>query len=257
MRSGSLGIYFLYKIMEYCKNLSLENISYINDECLESIEIWKDIPDYVGLYQVSDLGRVKSLNFANSKSPGILKQSTDSYGYLVVAIKRKGRKVHQLVGMAFQGLVPDGTTKLLMDHIEQNRKDNRSCLLRIATPRINASNKHIISSSKYIGVSFNKILNKWVSYIHIDKTTYHLGVFINEEEASKSYQVALINWDEFKILPNTNNFSSDFKGVCFSNVSKRWRATIRTKEGVRKQIGVFKTEAEAIDAILKIKNHSL
>ena len=71
-------------------------------------EIWKDIEGYEGLYQVSNLGRIKSMpkmcgfRYNNER---ILKNNTDSYGYLYVALcKNKNIKiklVHRLVAEAF------------------------------------------------------------------------------------------------------------------------------------------------------------
>ena len=46
--------------MKPYENLSLENIIYLDDNSIECIEIWRDLPDSEGMYQVSDLGRVKS-----------------------------------------------------------------------------------------------------------------------------------------------------------------------------------------------------
>ena len=46
-------------MIEYHKNLSLELLFYINNEGLVCYEEWKDIPGYEGIYQVSNLGRIK------------------------------------------------------------------------------------------------------------------------------------------------------------------------------------------------------
>lgn len=82
--------------MEYLKYLDL---SYLPNE------EWRDIKDYEGLYQVSNLGRIKS--FARKDRLGrpvydrILKQSISSYGYCVVTLHKNGkarqRLVHRLV----------------------------------------------------------------------------------------------------------------------------------------------------------------
>ena len=65
-------------------------------------EIWKSIADYEGLYEVSSLGRVKSLKFGKEK---ILKPQKDGSGYLQVQLWRNGKmkafKVHRLVAEAF------------------------------------------------------------------------------------------------------------------------------------------------------------
>lgn len=63
------------------------------------MEIWKDIKDYEGLYQVSNYGRVK-----NVKTQRLLKQWISKTGYLQVGlskIKKKTFNVHSLVAKAF------------------------------------------------------------------------------------------------------------------------------------------------------------
>jgi len=76
-------------------------------------EIWKDVPDYEGLYQISNLGRVKSsdrlinakCNSKSFKKGRILRcwSSRDGYIYcdLVKENKQKHFRVHSLVGLAF------------------------------------------------------------------------------------------------------------------------------------------------------------
>ena len=95
-------------------------------------EIWKDIPTYEGLYQVSNLGRVKSLRFGKEK---ILAPSpTDKTGHLMVVLhkngKRKCAKVHQLVMFAFTGERPEG--KVVM-HLDSNPQNNELSNLRWGT----------------------------------------------------------------------------------------------------------------------------
>ena len=69
-------------------------------------EIWKDIPGYEGLYQVSNFGRVKSFK---NKTEKILKLSICSHGYYVITIRTyKKIRVHQLVAMAFLNHKPNG-----------------------------------------------------------------------------------------------------------------------------------------------------
>lgn len=66
-------------------------------------QIWKDIVGYEGLYQISNLGNVKSFHLNTER---ILKSPADSHGYYIVVLcknkKGKSFKVHQLVAMAFK-----------------------------------------------------------------------------------------------------------------------------------------------------------
>lgn len=72
-------------------------------------EIWKDIQGYEGLYQVSNLGRVKRLKFINGTTffdrEIILKQSLNKRGYCFISLSKRNIKcsktVHRLVSQAF------------------------------------------------------------------------------------------------------------------------------------------------------------
>ena len=108
-------------------------------------EIWKDIPGYEGLYQISNLGRIKSLprerNNQYSNKELILKQTDDGRGYLQVILnnngKRKGFKVHKLVAQIFLDKkifksMPNenkdeiNLDKLEVNHIMEFEKNNNS-----------------------------------------------------------------------------------------------------------------------------------
>ena len=152
-------------------------------------EIWKDIPEYEGLYQVSNLGRVKSLMFNKEK---ILKQANTN-GYLQVRLcKNKIKKflVHQLVSMAFLNHKPCGFN-LVIDHINDNPSDNRVENLQIVTQRYNCRKTQGKYSSQFKGVSWNKQKKKWHSLISMNGKRKFLGTFTDEYEAHLAYQNAL------------------------------------------------------------------
>ena len=154
-------------------------------------EIWKDVIGYEGSYQVSNLGRVKSLKCNRKK---ILKASVNTVGYLRVNLyknkKSINRTIHQLVAESFLGHIPSGY-KLVVDHINNNKLDNRLDNLQITTNRENTYKFQFNYSSKYKGVHWSKLLKKWITQIHINGKTKYLGSFINEFDASKAYQTAL------------------------------------------------------------------
>jgi len=155
-------------------------------------EIWKGIPNYDN-YEVSDLGRVRSLDRVGSDGRRlkgkVLRVHNCFKGYRRVTIKVSTKYVHQLVAMAFLGHVPNGHS-LVVDHIDNDKLNNKPSNLQITTPRHNTS-KDRVGTSNYTGVSWAKTKNKWVSRIRINGRLIYLGYFINELEASKAYQKKL------------------------------------------------------------------
>ena len=168
------------------------------------MEIWKKVKGYEGIYEVSNLGRVKSLSrivLKKGKYPfltkeKILKQSNNYRGYKHVGLylnkKMKTLTVHQLVVIAFLNHKPNGQ-ELVVNHINLIKKDNRLENLELVSNRENSNHKHIPSSSKYTGVSWHKNHLKWGAQIHINKKKVHLGYFVNEVDASNAYQEKLLS----------------------------------------------------------------
>lgn len=92
-------------------------------------EIWKPVPGYEGLYEVSDQGRVRS--FARSVSGRLLKPGKASNGYFTVCLGRgKSRTLHSLVAEAFIGPKPIGQEVL---HEDGTRTNNCVSNLRYGT----------------------------------------------------------------------------------------------------------------------------
>ena len=82
-------------------------------------EIWKAVPGYEGLYEVSDLGRVRS--FARGVNGRLLKPGKASNGYFTVCLGRgKSRTLHSLVAEAFIGPKPSGQEVLHKDGTRTN-----------------------------------------------------------------------------------------------------------------------------------------
>ena len=112
------------------------------------MEEFRDVPGWEGLYQVSNLGNVKSLGNDKAKKEKILKQNlvgVISKQYFAVEFcvdgKRKTCRVHQLVAMAFLNHIPNGYIGLVVDHIDNNKLNN------------NLENLQLISVRKTSGTS--------------------------------------------------------------------------------------------------------
>ncbi|XWX34713.1 HNH endonuclease [Staphylococcus phage PG-2021_67] len=117
-------------------------------------EIWKDIPGYEGLYQVSNLGRVKSLpkklwngrGYFYSKEK-ILKQALtgnkkDNKRRLMVVLCKEGKRtynVHKLVAMTFLGEKPKG---FIVCHNDGNHLNNNIENLRYDTYKENTKDSY-------------------------------------------------------------------------------------------------------------------
>lgn len=156
-------------------------------------EIFKDIPNFEGMYQVSNFGNVKSIKFNKEK---ILKHSSNNRCYFDVNLHKNGKrkyfKIHQLVAMVFLNHTPC-RNNLVVDHINDIKTDNRLENLQIITHRDNICKTQGQYSSKYKGVCWNKKTNKWHSQIMINNKIIHLGYFTDEYQAHLAYQNALQN----------------------------------------------------------------
>lgn len=162
-------------------------------------EVWKDVVGYEGLYKVSNLGEIESLpkkwvgnnGCLRSHNGKRLKLIKNSKGYNVVNLcvnsLRKSKKVHQLVAMAFLNY-KNNDRKIVIDHVNDNKSDNRLENLQIVTQRFNTCKTQGQYSSQYKGVYFNKKANKWHSRIEINGKINHLGFFTDEFEAHNAYQ---------------------------------------------------------------------
>jgi len=148
---------------------------------IEFIVEIQDFPEYF----ISTRGRVFS---EKGKKRRELKHSNDNRGYLIVSLYKEGKghtkKVHRLLGQTFLKRV-EGKNEI--DHINQNKLDNRLENLRWVNHRENNINRGIQSRNKsgVNGVRFNKHRNYWVGSIYIEEYKRKEKTFKNKEEAIK------------------------------------------------------------------------
>lgn len=84
------------------------------------------------------------------------------------------------------------------------------------------------TTSKYIGVSFDKDINKWRSSIRCDCKPPHLGSFGDETEAAKVYDIYAIHYYKEE-SPQTNNLltKSEIKDIRYNGIPGKYQKKIR------------------------------
>ena len=174
------------------------------------VETWRDIEYFVGLYQVSNFGRIRSLDrwindsrckrFIKGK---ILKPKKERNGYLRVDLWKNGKVkqfyIHRLMWEAFNGEIPEG---LQVNHINEIKTDNfvfvnpdgsvdlQKSNLNLMSPKENCNwgtrNKKV--SEKHIGVFNTKcsdpvlqltldrqLVKEWPSAREAERNGFHHG----------------------------------------------------------------------------------
>lgn len=119
-------------------------------------EIWLPICGYDELYQVSNMGRVRSFprkivrktGIIENKPGRILKPCKSAYGYFFVGLfgpnGKSQRLIHRLVASAFL----DKSEMPHINHIDSNKKNNKHSNLEWTTPKLNT--QHAIKSGRFV-----------------------------------------------------------------------------------------------------------
>ena len=143
-------------------------------------EIWKDVPGYEGLYQVSNMGRVKSLivSRAHPIAPRILALSEDRKGYLRCRLKDRSVPIHRLVAVAF---IQNPGNKPQVNHIDGNKKNN--CTENLEWVTNTENQRHAFN----LGLKTTSHLTKATSkpVVQYSKFGNYVAKFKSENEASR------------------------------------------------------------------------
>ena len=103
-------------------------------------EIWKDIEGYEGLYQVSNLGRIKSLVKNGCKQEKITTGALRKDGYMMIYLSKNGKKkyhsVHRIVAKVF---IPNPNNLPYVNHKNENKADNRAINLEWCDAKYNVN----------------------------------------------------------------------------------------------------------------------
>lgn len=139
---------------------------------MENKEIWKNIKDYPN-YQVSNMGRVKSLSNNKTRKEKILKLHSDRNGYLFLSLSKDGKykniRIHRLVATAF---IPNPNNLPEVNHRNEDKTDNRVENLEYCNRKYNINygtrtektQKPVLQFSKE-----NNFIKKWNSATDVER----------------------------------------------------------------------------------------
>ena len=168
-------------------------------------EIWLPVKDYEGYYEVSNLGRIKSLARTVINTGRVLKEKYNAFhlkrdGYHSVLLSKDGVKktiqLHQLVAKAF---IENKQNHRAVNHIDGNKLNNSVDNLEWVSYRENSC--HYYSNSNIgtiVGVHYRKERNKYCAHIHENGKKKWLGQYDNAEDA---YQ-ARVNYEKSNNILN-------------------------------------------------------
>ena len=150
-----------------------------------------------------------------------------------------------------------------VDHKNGDGLDNRRPNLRICSQSQNGANskKAAPCSSQFKGVVWQKHRNKWSAKISVNGKHYHLGNFVDEEDAATAYDVAArrlrgdfarLNFPQsitppLRLNDAASRKTSIYRGVSWDCRKARWRAEAQ-KDRRKYHIGYFQGELDAARA---------
>ena len=158
-------------------------------------EIWKPVKGYDGKYEVSNLGRVKSLNYNRTKKEKILKPTLSHNGYFIVTLSKNGKtKKFRVNRLVIETFIPDKSDfkstpdedrnnididNLEVNHIDENIKNNNLNNLEWCTHKYNMNYgernfkivKHIKKAIYQYDLN-NKFIKEYKSITQANKKTH-------------------------------------------------------------------------------------
>lgn len=139
-------------------------------------EIWKPVIGFEGLYDVSNLGRVKSIGSYNTCKRGVMNPMTDRCGYFHVMLYNKGVhkdiSIHRLVATAF---IPNPNRYKYVNHKDENTKNN------------------CVDNLEWCTNSYNLIYSNGKKVAQYSKDGSFIKEFNSVADASRAYNIPTTN----------------------------------------------------------------
>lgn len=124
-------------------------------------EIWKDIRGFENLYQISNLGKVKSLKYGKEK---VLRPKRTRGDYLSIGLYKDKKcytfRIHRLVADTF---IPNPLNKEEVNHKNKNKKDNRLINLEWCTRKENIEHRGFVGAKEL--KELKEKINRAIEYI--------------------------------------------------------------------------------------------
>ncbi len=159
------------------------------------MEIWKEIPEYEGYYEVSNYGNIRTMNRFIVNSKGIKSyyvskyRNPSVYDYRIILLSKNGKvkgfKISRLVALLF--VSGRNLEKNIVNHIDGNKLNDYFKNLEWCTSSQNSIHSFekgmSIKKNKVSGIFYEKRRNKWASYLYRNNKNIFIGRFNTQEEA--------------------------------------------------------------------------
>lgn len=140
-------------------------------------EEWRLLKGYEWKYEVSNLGRVRSLNYRKTGKTQIMKQTEVADGYFAVRLKKTGStklfRVHRLVAETF---IPNPNNYKLVNHKDENKKNNCVSNLEWCTAKYNICYGSNLEKKQKKTYQYDKkfnLIRVWKSTMEAHKNGYN------------------------------------------------------------------------------------
>lgn len=216
---------------DYCKEKKIRTLCVdINPTTVKLLLTYKD--DKIATIDKSDYDKVKYYKCT------IIKK-----GYVQIKIKNKSFLLHRFLMGASDPEIP-------VDHIDENKLNNTTANLRMSDPQKNSQNKSKRTglTSKYIGVSYDKKIKKWVCSVAVNYKTVFASRSTEEELCARARDLYIITnlknehfklnfkwtkndiavWEK-KVDIMKRDKTSSYIGVSFDKRSEKWKSAVNSK----------------------------